>query len=65
MTRQTSYRSVFAPYFNSFLNMKEQLGFGLNKFQDVLHELDRFLWQQVPPNFTLLANKLSHGIKHG
>lgn len=42
MTNRTSYRSVFAPYFDSFLKMKEQLGFGLNKFQDVFYELDRF-----------------------
>ena len=42
MNKRASYRSVFAPYFDSFLKMKEQLGFGLNKFQDVFHELDRF-----------------------
>lgn len=42
MNKRGSYRSVFAPYFDSFLKMKEQLGFGLNKFQDVFQELDRF-----------------------
>jgi integrase len=42
MIKRTPYRSVFAPYFNSFLEMKEQLGFGLNKYQDVFNELDRF-----------------------
>jgi len=42
MTKRSSYQSVFAPYFDSFLKMKEQLGFGLNKFQDVFHELDHF-----------------------
>lgn len=42
MSRQVVYRSVFAPYFNSFLEMKEQMGFGLVKFQDVFTEFDRF-----------------------
>ncbi|MDB5154720.1 MAG: nicotinate-nucleotide pyrophosphorylase [Mucilaginibacter sp.] len=42
MTKNTSYRSVFAPYFDSFLKMKEQLGFRPNKFQEVLYELDQF-----------------------
>jgi integrase len=42
MSKRTTYRSVFAPYFNSFLKMKEQMGFGLPKFQDVFTELDRF-----------------------
>lgn len=42
MNKRASYQSVFALYFDSFLKMKEQLGFGLNKFEDVFHELDRF-----------------------
>lgn len=36
------YRSIFAPYFNSFLDMKEQMGFGLTKFREVFKEFDRF-----------------------
>jgi integrase len=42
MSKQIVYRSVFASYFNSFLQMKQQMGFGLLKFQDVFKELDRF-----------------------
>lgn len=42
MSKRIAYRSVFAPYFSSFLDMKEQMGFGLAKFQDVFTELDRF-----------------------
>jgi integrase len=42
MSKRIIYRSVFAPYFNSFLEMKEQMGFGRTKFQDVFKELDRF-----------------------
>jgi integrase len=42
MSKRIAYRSVFAPYFNSFLEMKEQMGFGLSKFRDVFTELDRF-----------------------
>ena len=42
MSKKIVYRSIFAPYFNSFLQMKEQMGFGLSKFQDVFKELDRF-----------------------
>lgn len=42
MNKRVPYRSVFAPYFDSFLKMKEQLGFGLSRFQDVFTELDRF-----------------------
>jgi len=42
MSKQIEYKSVFASYFNSFLQMKQQMGFGLLKFQDVFKELDRF-----------------------
>lgn len=42
MSKQATYGSIFAPYFNSFLHMKEQMGFGLSKFRDVFIELDRF-----------------------
>lgn len=42
MSKRIVYRSVFAPYFNSFLEMKEHMGFGLTKFQDVFTEFDRF-----------------------
>lgn len=42
MSKQVIFKSIFAPYFNSFLQMKEQLGFGLPKFQYVFNELDRF-----------------------
>lgn len=42
MSRRIIYKSVFAPYFNSFLEMKEHMGFGRTKFQDVFLEFDRF-----------------------
>ncbi len=42
MSKRIVFRSVFAPYFNSFLDMKEQMGFGLTKFRDVFTEFDRF-----------------------
>jgi len=42
MSKLFVYRSIFAPYFNGFLEMKEQMGFGLVKFQDVFLEFDRF-----------------------
>lgn len=44
MNKRTSYRSVFAPYFDGFLNMKVQLGFKPDKFREVLNELDRFFF---------------------
>jgi integrase len=42
MSKQFVLRSVFAPYFNSFIAMKENMGFGRTKFQNVLLEFDRF-----------------------
>lgn len=42
MNKQIAFKSIFAPYFNSFMNMKETMGYGLIKFQTVLMELDRF-----------------------
>ena len=42
MSKQSEYRSVFAPYFDSFLKMKDTLGYGLNKFRSTFLEFDRF-----------------------
>ena len=42
MNKQFFYKSVFAPYFNSFLEMKKKMGFGLPKFQWILLEFDNF-----------------------
>lgn len=42
MSKRIIYRSVFAPYFNNFLEMKEQMGFGRVKFQNVFLEFDCF-----------------------
>ncbi len=42
MSKQIIYKSVFAPYFNSFLQMKEQMGFTRTGFQNIFKELDRF-----------------------
>ncbi|HRE68879.1 MAG TPA: tyrosine-type recombinase/integrase [Cyclobacteriaceae bacterium] len=42
MSKQIVYKSVFAPYFNSFLQMKEQMGFTRTGFANTFKELDRF-----------------------
>jgi len=42
MSKQHEYRSVFAPYFDSFLKMKDTMGYGLNKFRYIFLEFDRF-----------------------
>lgn len=42
MSEQFVYRSVFAPYFDSFLKMKDTMGYGLNKFRCIFLEFDRF-----------------------
>jgi integrase len=42
MSEQFEYRSVFALYFDSFLKMKDTMGYGLNKFRGIFLELDRF-----------------------
>ena len=42
MARQFKYESVFAPYFWSFLKMKDTMGYGLEKFGYIFLELDRF-----------------------
>lgn len=42
MIKQIAYKSVFAPYFNSYINMKETMGYGIVKLNYVFLELDRF-----------------------
>ena len=42
MDKQLKYESVFAPYFDSFLKMKDAMGYGLYKFGYIFLELDRF-----------------------
>jgi len=42
MPKQFKYKSVFAPYFDSFLKMKDAMGYGLYKFGWILLEFDRF-----------------------
>ena len=42
MSKQFEYKSAFAPYFDSFLKMKDTMGYGLNKFRWTFLELDRF-----------------------
>ena len=42
MSEQVEYRSVFAPYFESFLKMKDTMGYSLHRFRWVFSELDRF-----------------------
>jgi len=45
MSEQFKYKSVFAPYFDSFLKMKDIMGYGLNKFRWIFLELDRFFFE--------------------
>lgn len=42
MSEQFVYKSVFAPYFNGFLEMKRALGFGLLKYKWKFLEFDKF-----------------------
>ncbi len=42
MSKQFIYKSIFAPYFSSFLEMKKTMGFGLIKFQWIFLEFDKF-----------------------
>ena len=42
MSEQFIYKSIFAPYFSSFLEMKKTMGFGLIKFQWIFLEFDKF-----------------------
>jgi len=42
MDKQLKYESVFAPYFDSFLKMKDAMGYGLYKFERIFLDLDRF-----------------------
>jgi integrase len=41
------FKSVFAPYMNTFLNVKEAMGFGLRKFREILKEFDRFFIAEI------------------
>lgn len=45
MNERFEYRSVFAPHFDSFLKMKDTMGYGLNKFRYIFLELDQFFWE--------------------
>ena len=47
MGEQFKYRSVFEPYFDSFLKMKDAMGYGLNRFRWMFLELDRFFVETV------------------
>lgn len=42
MAKEFKYESVFAPYFDSFLKMKDAVGYGLYKYGCIFLELDRF-----------------------
>lgn len=42
MAKQFKYESVFAPYFERFLKMKDAMGYGLHRFGYIFLELDRF-----------------------
>jgi len=45
MNKQFEYKSVFAPYFHSFLKMKDAMGYSLTKFQYIFKEFDHFFME--------------------
>jgi hypothetical protein len=42
MSSHIAFKSVFAPYFNSFLEMKRTMGFGTEHIKCFFNELDQF-----------------------
>jgi len=42
MSKHIEYKSVFAPYFDSFLKMKDTMGYGLKRFRLIFLEFDSF-----------------------
>ena len=56
---QFEYKSVFAPYFDSFLNMKDAMGYGLNKFRWIFLELDRFFLETGVADAYITSEQIS------
>jgi len=59
MSEQFKYRSVFAPYFDSFLKMKDTMGYGLNKFRWMFLELDRFFLETGVTDAYITSKQIS------
>ena len=59
MSNQVEYRSVFAPYFDSFLKMKDAMGYGLNKFRWILLELDRYFVETGVTNAYISSEQIA------
>jgi integrase len=59
MSEQFEYRSVFAPYFDSFLKMKDAMGYGLNKFRWIFLELDRFFIETGVTNAFITSEQIA------
>ena len=59
MSDKFEYRSVFAPYFDSFLNMKDTMGYGLNKFRQILLELDRFFIETCATDIYISSEQIA------
>jgi len=59
MSEKFEYRSVFAPYFDSFLKMKDTMGYGLDKFRWTLLELDRFFLETGVTDTYITSEKIA------
>lgn len=59
MSEQFEYKSVFAPYFDSFLNMKDTMGYGLDKFKWVFLEFDRFFLKTGATNTYITRQQIA------
>ena len=64
MKEQFDYKSIFAPYFNGFLEMKRALGFGLLKYKWKFLEFDKFFINVGVSDICILPeNILPHGAR--
>ncbi|MCP4313070.1 MAG: tyrosine-type recombinase/integrase, partial [Bacteroidetes bacterium] len=59
MGEQFKYRSVFALYFDSFLKMKDAMGYGLNRFRWIFLELDRFFVETGATNAFITSEQIA------
>lgn len=59
MSEKFEYRSVFAPYFESFLKMKDTMGYGLDKFRWTFLELDRFFLETGVTDTYITSEKIA------
>lgn len=59
MSKQIEYRSVFAPYFDSFLKMKDTMGYGLNNVRCIFLEFDRFFVETGATNVFITSKQIA------